>query len=198
MATVPQLYAEALFPDPVRVFGVQLQRYCIGHAMLLQRLGNPLECGSGSVEGWQIGEILEAVYVCSRTWQRAYSGVRSKWTRRLLRWWGWQLRRMSIGKYEFRRFEAEMLLRQYVAEAWTGPDLWEVQQPSGGKTTTIDRLVHLMGIARIELHCDLEGTLSLPLRTALYDAATVSVRNGRSEFVSDEEIALIETAGGAA
>lgn len=113
-------YSEALWPDPVRVAGVRLQPLTLGHALLLQRLRSPYATGA-AVAG--LGDLLLAVYVCSRPWKRAAEGIHGRWFGPWIRWRGFR-----CWRDEERHAEA---FARYLADAWAAPRTWRDGRASG-------------------------------------------------------------------
>lgn len=177
-------YAEALFPNPVRIFGRRLHPYCIGHALLLHRVGNPMAYGQTG----GIGDLLSALYICSRPWQKALAGLNKRRVQWLLRRWG---RKLSKPKAAVAVGIAEQEFSAYITRAWDGPDLWE--KPGRKRHAGCPTLTALKVSVQVLLHRSEEEALSTPVRAALFDCAAWREVEGLLEWVSDEELDAIES-----
>jgi hypothetical protein len=189
--TLADQYARAVWPDPVKILGRTLRPYCIGHALLLHRVGNSFVSeGTTRAEGQDIsgiGDLLEALWVCSRPWQEAVAGLRKRRTRWLLRFWDWQLRKPSAAMAVV---SAEVQLRRYFADAWRPPDRWDKGHDVSktGAPILASLKVILMGV----FHVSEEKALSWTVSAALWDTAAWNEFEGSVQLVSDSEISGVE------
>lgn len=101
-------FAEAARPRPRRILRVQLLPYSIGHELILIRYRSPLlfldpEDFSGLDAPLRRMATLQAVSVCSRTWEE------NTQPERWLRLWGWLIRNEDFDKAadEFRAHRNE-------------------------------------------------------------------------------------------
>ena len=118
------MYSASLFPDRVRAGGVLLQAFSVGHALLLQRLGSPLDWSRKTAAKPQIGDLILAIGLCARPYPQALRWLESRRMKYWLRWKG--LSRSAFFQFDLARFI------RYLAEAWNGPRVW-VRQEGGGK-----------------------------------------------------------------
>ncbi|MHC1762923.1 MAG: hypothetical protein AB9869_01270 [Verrucomicrobiia bacterium] len=181
-----------MFPDPVRILGRTLQPYCLGHALLLHRVSSPYVQSDVKDAEAGVGDLLLALYICSRPWQEASEGIRSPWVRLRLKFWGWQVRRRDLGMAVA---VAEGQLLAYMSQAWSGPSLWEKQTSGEQRQAKAPPLASIKVILMTSFGCSEEEALSRPIRLALWDCVVWAESQGTAELVSDEELAAIEEAG---
>lgn len=122
-------FADAARPTPVRILGLKLLPYSIGHEIILTQKRNPLVVSTSGDEFVKLPEyerihaIREAVIICSRTWEE--NKTAPKW----LRLWCWTHRNAD--------FDIETA--QFIAYRTAGcafppaPDR-EAEQIAAGKT----------------------------------------------------------------
>jgi hypothetical protein len=188
MPTLTQSYSEALWPNKVRIFGRTMQPYCIGHALLLHRVRSPFVTQQVP-DGDGVPELCLALWICSRTWQKAAAGL---WTRRvrwLLKLWNRQLRKPKCAPAIV---AAETQFARYVAQAWDGPSFWEKQHDGPVSTPGAPLLANLKVTLMAGMHCSEEKALSWHVRAALFDTAAWGEIQGKVEIVSERELAAIE------
>lgn len=193
--THTQRYAEATFPERVWILGRPLQpSCCIGHALLLHRIGSPFVTGHGpeATDEVGMGDLLLALYVCSRPWREAAVGIDKRRTRWLLKCWGWQLRRSNTDAAILR---AELQLRDYITQAWDGPDFWEEQERKGARRKSgAPVLASLKAMLCGTFGYSEERALATPIRVALFDTAAWAETQGAIQWVSDGDLADIDEA----
>jgi hypothetical protein len=137
-----------------------------------------------------MGDLLLALYICSRPWQEAAAGFNKRRTRWLLKCWGWQLRR---AKSDAALLRAQVQFHDYLARAWDGPDLWEEQRKGGhkaGAPTLASLKVMLCGI----FTCTEEQAMSTSIRAALFDTAAWAETQGALQWVGEDDIESIDEA----
>jgi hypothetical protein len=186
-------YAAAMFPDPVRILGVRLRPYCIGHALLLQRIGSPYvaEDGGRRTESG-LGDLFMALWICSQPWDQAEARLRSRRARWLLKWWSWQFHQQPDTQAALAFVCAETQLFRYIGHAWRGPTLWEKQRTGPVETPGAPLLAHLKVTLMSSLHCSQHQALSWPVRAALFDYATHAERAGQVGIVSEEDESAVD------
>jgi len=155
---MPAWYANALWPDPVRCCGIRLRPLTLGHALLLQRIGSPFAREDGAGAG--LGDLIAAVYVCSRSWRRAARGLNRP------RWFGLWARWMA-----FRRWKREARdaadWAAYLRASWSAPKTWRGKDTTGVRG--IDVLQLLVVTQRIRFGKPLEEALETPVAIAIMD-----------------------------
>jgi len=118
-------YLAAMLPTPAQVLGVRLHPFCLSHALVLQRLGNPFYCGGEA----SLGEQLLAVSVCAEHPARVMTSVTSPafaWRMKLRGWW-WLLRFNPT-----QRMLARKPLYNHIAAALEMPHFWVEVKPKAG------------------------------------------------------------------
>ena len=187
MSTLSQ-YAGILFGDRVKVLGKTLRPYCIGHALLLHLLDSPYVSKGKRGDG----DLLAAIYVCSRPWQEAAVGLKRKRTKWMLKLWDWQTGRFKTG-YEMD--VASLVFQGYLNNAWTGPQSWEdmeVNETANGNSAGAPAVLVLKVALCSFLGASHEEALSTPIRQALHEMPTWLEVNGANNLMSDGDVADIE------
>lgn len=182
------MYCRAALPDPVTIIGLRLRPFCIGHAVLLQRLSNPFWV-SGQAD---VDDLVMAAMICSGTYEDGLAkitkgpgfitqchlaGVRA-------------LLRVSPQRFNIR----VGLMASYVRDATSaGPDVWEdaAEDPrrSAGMQPLVSSYMALMrsGLSSTE-------AMNLPLGQALWLVVADACTHGRARVVSDNDRKMAEMA----
>jgi len=183
-------YSEALWADRWTILGVRLQPLCLGHALLLQRLGIA-EPSAFSLQpsAFPLGDLLLGLYICSRSVARAGAGLQRASTRRWLALRAWAVRLLPA------RIRALALARyaQYLAAGWQGPRVW-LTQKDGGRPRGAELLQILTVSLMANLGLDRAAALETPLSLALWDCCAFWESEAALEFVSEEDEDLIAEA----
>lgn len=150
-------YAKAIWPDPAACCGVRLRPFCLGHALLLQRLGSPFARDDSTSAG--LGDLVTAVYVCSRNWRAAARGIRGRWFGFWARW------------RAFRRWKHEdadaAAWNAYLRAGWFSPKTWKGQDRSGIRGT--DAVQILVATQRLRWGKSIRAALDTPVAEAIMD-----------------------------
>jgi hypothetical protein len=198
--TLSERYAEALLPDRIRILGRTLHPYCIGHALLLHRIGSPFVSPSSPLSGERteergpesgVGDLLLALWILSRPWQQAAAGLRKRRTRWLLNLWGWQLRQLNS---DLALFHAQCQIQECLGRAWDGPDLWEEQAAKTNRKSGAPVLASLKVMLCGIFKCSEDQALSTPIRVALFDTAAWAETQGAIQWVNEDELSDIDEA----
>lgn len=181
-------YCRAALPDPVTVLGLRLRPFCIGHAILLQRLGNPF-WASGQATA---DDLAVAAMICSRTYEDGLAMLtegpgflmrcRLAGVRALLR--------VSPQRFQIR----VALMASYVRDANSaGPDVWEDDTEDPRRTTGMQPLVS-MHLAAMRSGLTSSEALNMPLGQALWTIVADACARGRARIVSDRDREVAEMA----
>lgn len=114
-------FAESVFPDGWQVGGVRLQPFSLGHAVLLQRVGNAYAEPEGFA-GATLGALAVAVWICSRPASVAARARASALARSRIRWFGMRWRFQVAARH------AELVT--YLSAAWSMPGFDLARKPS--------------------------------------------------------------------
>lgn len=154
-------FAEAVFPDGWQVGGVRLHPFSLGHALLLQRLGNAYAEPSQFATG-TLGSLAIAAWCCSRP---AAVAAETKGDRRSLIWIRWFGLRW---RFLFEPRHREFL--QYGTAAWNLPEFDPTKRtaPEGLKPGA--EPLHVLWMHRRRIIGDSEAeTMDCPLVRARLD-----------------------------
>jgi hypothetical protein len=179
-------YLAAVLPAPVRVLGVRLQPFCIGHALLLQRLGNPFYVG-GSVPA--LGDLLLGVSLCALPPAEAVRQIDS-WPfllRLRLRSWWWSLRypRTALA-------EPMIQFSRYLQAALKMPTYWREEDksnPSSPGTPWLQRVLLIVQLYRTQAE-----SLATPMAEALWIYCAHWEQQGVIRVFGEADQELLEAA----
>jgi hypothetical protein len=150
-------WADTTLPAGQTVGGVRLYPITLGHAALLQQLGNGFATAVPAPEG--LGDVVNAVWVCSRPWDRAVftvGGRRHRW---------WMVIRAALWKRDTVAVIGEMLA--YHVRQWRTP---EVEYRKGRKVERGTEHCHALYLhRRRQMGEDHETALGVPVRRAQLD-----------------------------
>lgn len=177
-------YAQALFPDRWRCAGITLAPHTLGHALLLQRLSNPLAGRpTEAALGVGRGDLLQALMVCTRSWRQARAMIDS---RAEAVWMAWRTLRLADRGIEAARVD----FRAYLEGAWPVIDWWSPTQ-SNARSLGIDVLQALVARQR-ETGISLEAALDTPLAIAHWDGAAAAEREGTISICGEIDKAALD------
>ena len=184
------MYSQAIFPDRYRACGVRLRPLTLGHALLLDRLGNPF--GSHRLLDPDspkptFADLLLAAFVVSRPWRTAEWQVDSAW----VRWW------VAI-KYVTRKWtverDADGILAWYRA-MWACPRMQVIRDDD---SQTPERGAELLNVLSLfacrHLNCTPYTALDLRIAQLQHDFACHAEESGAVQIVEAQEDLLIELA----
>lgn len=187
--TLPE-YAAACFPAGRRVLGVRLQPLCLGHALVLHRLGSPLAGDAAGVP--QPADLHLAVEVCARPVPYLPSPWRLRW--RAARSVGFT--GLGRAREESRFLDGVADFRAYWREAHAHvPEYWPDADARDSGVPMLAALVD--GLLRLGYPEAL--ALNTPVSKAVYLLAVHAARNGTLRLMTAEEqqlIAAVRAAGG--
>lgn len=179
-------FPESVWPEQPIVLGVPLQPLTLGHVVLLKRLQSPLApFRSGLREAPGLGDLLLAIYVCSRDFAKAGRAV-LRTTPLLLRWWFIKARitlllRPSVS-WEVEEAIADF--RRYVAEHSSPPPLWITARDNDGESDAPTELLLLRQLIQFCRQTESQA-MAAPLRFAIWHLAAHWERLGQVEFKSE-------------
>lgn len=176
------MYCHALFPDTVRAFGVRLQPLTLGHALLLQRLGNPFAGPRPDPGSVSYMDAMVAAYVCSLPIGKAARRVNS----RLCRWWlqwTWLVRRRCIEK-DVTAFIG------WFEDQWRSPDFTPVRGESAATPRGAEWLHQLVVFVMRSASADHDAALRVPVAVAQYDFLCHEEREGTVRLVEKTDAEL--------
>lgn len=174
-ATAPSYFLAAV-PEPVRVLGLELKPFSIGHYITLKRFG------SGFVDEKQrdgtAEEIIFAAVVCHFTYEAFYEFIRQKDFLKQLRALG---NRVGV----FDRKEKAELLKDYISAASKMPGFSFEDENS---SNTGAHWAHSV-LAGAVSHCGYSQTeaLNAPLQKVLWDFLKHAESNGVIKLFTEEE-----------
>lgn len=172
-------FATAVFPDRYRCAGIALQPHTLGHALLLQRIGNPF---AGRPHGdpvpARLGDLVQALLVCSRPHIRALRMIDTWRERAWLAWASWRVARWGLGR-------ATDELTAYLHAAWPTINWW---RPAEGRFRSSGAdLLHVLVDQQIRAGMPMQEALRVTLPVACWAAAIEAERNGAITIRGDRD-----------
>lgn len=175
-------YAQAIFPDRLRCAGISLATHSIGHALLLQRLGNvyagrPREGGTEP----EVGALMQALHICARPWRSALARIDTRWEWAWMGWHGFRIPSIEVASLEF---------EAYLRDAWPEISWWS---QSDGKTRSLGaELLHIHIAHQRASGLTIEQALDVPLAIAHWDSAAAAERSGAGSIRSATDQHLLD------
>lgn len=170
-------FAGAVFPDRWKVGRVLLEPHTLGHALLLQRLGNPYaQAVSQAVP--QLGALVLASFVCSRPASIAARTAGGWWAKQ------WMVYHAIVWGSTHAEREAE--LRLYLAAAWHTPAFKPTSRPTGSHSAGADPLHVLWLHRRMHLGETEDEAMRCPLLRARMDHLAWAEQQGAIVILGDD------------
>ena len=179
-------FQSAVMPDAYRIAGFRLRTHCLGHALLLQRLGSPfgnrpLQVSQISDLGARLGDLALAVWICGRSPASALRRLQLNRSPYELGWIAWKIRRHGLEK-------SAQELYTYLAAAWPEMSWWK-HNDVATRTLGADIMQRLV-LTQRRTGLTLDESMDVPLAVALWDHAAVSEENGAVTLVSERDRAV--------
>lgn len=179
-------FLEAAIPEPVRVFGLRLRPFSLGHLLLLDRLGSPY------IRGGNIGinDLLLAVWICARGFRENtelldssefWSKVKA-WKRSVVigRW----LLALTLRKFEFAprfvAFHNYMRSGQEIPKYFFESGKFSQSMGAPWMQTVRVRAIRDLGYSQDEV-------MDMPLSLLLWDYITLSELDGNVRIFDKQE-----------
>jgi hypothetical protein len=173
-------YLLAAIPEPVTILKHRLLPFSLGHAKLLRRFGNAFIAGRIP----NIGDLLVAVFICSRTYHEGIDGLenthftayRAKWQK-------------LVGKFDF--LQTCQSFAKYMREGSRWPELHEPDE--GGRTPGAPFIQRVQLILQGRLNHSLEEALNKPWGEALHDYFAFWELEGQIKILSQDDLDSVDS-----
>jgi len=177
-------YLTAAIPDAIRVFGILLRPFSIGHHLILSRFKSPIIDGGAA----EPDDVLFAVWVCGHTYEDAIEKLATgeveremkRWQRAMNRWQWFGLNPMLFSEYVAK----VKLLRDHVEAACRIPNLFTDGKDSDIGSPTIQVLRVTL---QRDLHLSDTEILNRPLSQCWWDISTMIELGGKGKIISRDE-----------
>lgn len=176
-------YSQHQFLKPVRVAGVRLVPFTLGHADVLCGLDSPVYRGEVPVPE----DLAVALFVCSRPWKKAARQIRSGRASRIMTRLG---RRFGKMDPEDAAVICE-LFADYISTYRAAPPRWE----DGGEKGQARAPWHLSVFTLLQHKTNFQAleTWNLPVSRAFELAAVIGANHGDDKLVSPAEMEVYKT-----
>lgn len=163
---------KSIAPDVTYCLGERLEPFSPGHWILLNRLESPFLTGKQTT----YADLMDAVYVCARTFKDGYYGLNSPEFKRFVRRWNRRLKWFGLRSVDVKT--ATAVMQAHIANGLR----WPIMRANTVNTDGLDcaspmvqcLLVHLTS----KLHQDIEKILDLPFGFCYRLYATASEMTG--------------------
>lgn len=186
MDTLEQDYLNAILPDVSYILGRRLRPFSLAHWVALKRLGNSFETGCGS----SYRDFLEAVWICSHS----YEEILAHWgSRKVLRQLRWQTRRHSLfGILGIRYERPAAIFQQYIDQGFKKPAL----EPNGEGEGSIELnspMPHILAVHLMEkANQSLSQVMNQPLALSYWIYSTLAEKTGSASLTTADQAEIDE------
>jgi hypothetical protein len=171
---------KSIAPDVTYCLGQRLRPFSPGHWVLLKRLNSPFLTGDPIT----YADLMDAVYVCARTFKRGYHGLNSRLyqARGVLRnfWW----KRLGIRSLD--AATATAVMRVHIANGLRWPILMPNATNDKGADCASPMLQCLIVHLTSKLHQDAEKVLDWPLGFCFRLYATAAEMTGCARLTDEQ------------
>lgn len=189
----------AAVPDaPVTVLKLRLRPYCLGHEILLTRLGSPFvnaerETRNAESESDLRAALLLAALVCSQTFEDACKSLHSPFLGLFLRFWRMRLR-VATKATEGTKGSWSAELIRFVNYVRAGTWMPEVNPPKAGTGRALKSPwpFRLAAILMRELGLSESDALNMPMARASAYYAAIGDLEGTVDLFGPEDQALLD------
>jgi hypothetical protein len=164
-------YLRALYPDRYGVAGVWLKPYCLGHVLLLERIGNPFVSLEREPE---LDDLRTALAICKRTYPEALKWIGSRFA---------PLRTPLLFCSHARFLSGVAQFVDYINSSFQHPDCWQgMGRKMGTPFLQSVKLTLMMHLGKTELEA-----LSCPVSLALWDYTACWELKDRMQIVGQQD-----------
>jgi len=181
----PTSFPRALFAsDGGRVLGVRLRPHCLGHELLLQKLGSPFAADSPEGAEPGLGDLVLALGVSARHPCDAARWL-ATWRARLwMRWMGWWWRRWP----DLFIHQQCLVFQRRVNQAWAAPRV----EPGGGEPMGSPLLALVRSVLMGALGKTEREALGTPLSLAWWEYLVAMETDGRLKVARSIQASELE------
>lgn len=178
MKTSLERWVETVIPDDYVIMGRRLNPFSIGHAIILNRLGNAF-VDNDKVPGFT--DLIEAVFVCSHDHADVRAALKSRWLH--LKMWFW---RRKAGKFHIGK--AMDAFVGYMHSHSVVPDIKSTSDASS-RVPGGPFLLRIKILLQSELGYSESEALSKPVGQAIWEVCALSeMKSERMQILNDDEM----------
>lgn len=178
-------FAAALHPERVKIAGVRLMPFALGHAILLTRLHSPLAClWTGEQKEVNIGDLALALWICQRVPTQSMARIGSRIA-------SWQVRRLAKRIASVDAYVETSALMAYIANGFSGP---KMRTSSDSAKCGAPMLAMLYAGLLSHFHRTDAEALNTPLSLALWNRAAFLEEKGLVSIWTQDDQDLVEFA----
>lgn len=172
-------FSETLFFDRHRSCGVELIPLTLGHACLLQRMGNPWSVpGADDAVLCQLDAVTMCALVCSRQWRKAARIVNSRRGALWLRWTAWWRKDLLLADY--------IGMSKWFRAQWQAPAT-HVEGEKSDRKRGADFLGMLSVAAQTHLGVQADRVMDHEIARLQYELLTFGEQNGTLRIMTGKE-----------
>ena len=177
-------YLRAANPEPFTILSTRLERFCLGHEILLQRFGNRFSVEKRNPENPPDSTDLPlAVYICSRPYSQDFSfdGFRIPLRARV---WNSLFGQAYLEK-------AVAIFHKYIAAHTEVPEFYELGEESDKKPCGTPMVQSVKVSLEANLGRSTEKSLNTSFSLAFWDHLTFYANQGQIQIIDEAEKARI-------
>lgn len=177
-------FLKAIVPDVTVCMGVRLLPFSIGHSLLLERLDSPFFSYSDSVRP-TYESLLEAVAVCSRTFEDGQKLLNSKKARRKIL--APHRRRSWYGFRDVRWLPSANVMYSHIYKSVLSPKVYKKNDEAEAGIMAVSPRVALLLVCMMnQLKMGFSEAVNFPMAAAHWLAATLAENSGKAGIVDPE------------
>lgn len=187
----------ATIPEPRILLGLHLKPFCLGHLMLLHRVGSVFVGGNREKreihETPTMDDLVSAVFVCGMTWEENVRVLRSGW---MVRWqWGPFTRREPVGRFMRRwqrtigRFDFEQKVIEFTEYMREGCETPLFGNNNGEGKPSLVPLPQMVKVKLLrETNLTYSEVMNRPWGECIHDYLTMADMDGAIELQTEESL----------
>lgn len=178
-------YARAMHPDRVRVAGITLMPFMLGHAILLTRVQSPVSAlWTGQKDNFQIhiGDSALAIWICERRATESFQKL-GRWTTKR------RIKSIANRIADDNPYAVVSDFVNYVSHGFSGP---KMRTPSDAKLCGAPMLAMIKTSLVSHFGKTDAEALNTPLSLALWDRAALLEEKGIARIWTEEDEELVE------
>jgi len=172
-------WLEAILPEPINLLGQRLNPFSLGHCILLNRLDNPFYVGGNT----DLQDVLQGVFICSQTFDEAWTALADKnLDERIIKW------QAQLGRIDIQ--EVTSVFSDYLKNGSFSPDLSDESESKRQPGTPF--LLRLKLILQSKLGYTEKEALEKPFGAVLHEVLGLAELRGDVKVMNADELEMHE------